>query len=310
MAWTVLDETTSGAPSLLAVNGSLTSLLRWALPLLGWAVEYGPTGNDAVFRAATGNRHRLQCRHNSSLTSSDASMAMVRAAHTATNASTIASPFPTTAQVANASCTWRAGIEGNSTDPCRFVIAGNETFFHYFCYSPSYGWDWNFFGDVPSDYATGYETVINTRNNTAPYGSNALGETMYGRPQSANQTFWARGINATTVSTKGCKDGKDTPPGRVTGTPAMRGGYQNRLLREKIGLHCTGSTNDTPGVLAIPKRGWLPNVWNPIHNGLGGLADGDTFTDSAYNPAASFRVLDSPPYGTIILETTDTWTKP
>lgn len=310
MAWTVLDETTSGAPSLVAANASLTSLFRWALPLLGWAVEYGPSGNDAVFRAPSGNRHRLNVRHNSSLTSSNASVALVRAAHTATSATAIGSPFPTTAQVPNASCTWRAGIEDNPTDPCRFVIAGNETFFHYFCHSPIYGWEWNFFGDVPSDYATGYETVMNTRNDISPYGSSGMGELMYGRPQSTNNTFWARGINATTVSTQGCKDGKETPPGRVSQNPVMRGGYQNRLLREKIGLHCIGATTDLPGVLAIPKRGWLPNVWNPIHNGLGGLADGDTFTDSAYNPAASFRVFDSPSYGTIILETTDTWTKP
>lgn len=310
MAWTVLDENSVGAPALVAANGSLTSLLRWALPLLGWAVEYGATGNDAVFRAATGNRHRLQVRHNSSLTSSDASIVMVRAAHTATSATSIGSPFPTTGQVANASSTWRAGIEGDPTTSGRFVIAGNETFFHYFCWSPTYGWDWNFFGDVPSDYSTGYETVINVRNNTSPYGSNALGESMYPYPAATNQTFWARGVNAMTISTQGTKDGKTTPPGRVSGNPPCRGGYQNRLLREKIGVHCCGSTNTTPGVLAIPKRGWLPNVWNPIHSGIGGVADGDVFTDSAYDPAASFRVLDSSGYGTIILETTDTWTKP
>lgn len=310
MAWTVLDETTSGAPNLRAVNGSLTSLLRWALPLLGWAVEYGATGNDAVFRAATGNRHRLQVRHNSSLTSSDASMAMVRAAHTATSATSIGSPFPTTGQVANAYSTWRAGIEGDPTSPGRFIIAGNETFFHYFCWSPSYGWEWSFFGDVPSDYASGYETVINVRNNDSPDSSSGLSEPMYPHPKPTTLTFWARGINATTISTQGNKDGKNGAPGRVQGNPPMRGGYQNCLLREKIALHCAGSTTTTAGVLAIPKRGWLPNVWNPIHNGLGGLADGDTFTDSAYNPAAAFRVIDSPSSGTIILETTDTWTKP
>lgn len=307
MAWTVLDETTSGAPNLLAVNGSLTSLLRWALPLLGWAVEYGPTGNDAVFRAATGNRHRLQCRHNSSLTSNNASQAMVRAAHTATAAATIASPFPTTAQVANASCTWRAGIEDNPTDPCRFIIAGNETFFHYFCHSPSYGWDWNFFGDVPSDYATGYETVLSSRLNSATYEASGM-DHQWPYPNPGNQ-FWARGINGTTVSTYGCKDGKGAAPGRVPNTPPMRGGYQNRILREKIAMHCTGSANTAPNLLSLPRRGWLPNVWQPIHSALGGVGEGDTFTDSAYNPAASFRVLDSN-QGTIILETTDTWSKP
>jgi len=90
----------------------------------------------------------------------------------------------------------------------------------------------------------------------------------------------------------------------------MRGGYQNRLLRERVAVHDNGSTTGTFGVLGIPKRGWLPNVWQPMHYGLGGVADGDTFTDSVYNPAAAFRVIDSPGSGTVILETTDTWSKP
>lgn len=310
MAWTVLEETTSGAPSLVAANGSLTSLLRWALPLLGWDTEFGPSGNDAVFRAAAGNRHRLNVRHNSSLTSSNASQAYVRAAHTATSATAVGSPFPTATQVPNAQSTWRAGIEDDPSTPCRFVIAGNDRFFHYLVHSPSYGWDWAFFGDVPSDYATGYETVISLRNNTSPHGSSGMGEPGYPYPQSTNQTFWARGINATTISTKGNKDGTNGPPGRVSGCPAMRGGYQNRVLRQKMAVHDIGATTDTPGVLSMMRRGWLPNVWQPLHNGLGGLADGDTFTDSVYNPAATFRVFDSPNYGTLILETTDTWTKP
>ena len=310
MAWSILDENTAGAPSLVSANGSLTSLLRWALPILGWTVEFGPTGNNAVFRGGAGNRLRLHVRHDSSI-SGNASLAYVRGAHTATSATAVDSPFPTAAQVPNTSSSWRTGKADNSTDPSRFVIAGNNQFFHYFTHKPSYGWEWQFFGLVPTDVPNNYETVIRVRNDTTYYSSTSLGTPGSPNPSYDSKTFWARGINATTVSVHGILDLPSAAVGRVGNTPLMQGGYQNRILREKIAVHDFGSVNTTPGVLCIPKRGWLPNVWNPIHSGLGGaMSDGDTFTDSVYNPAASFRVLDAPSSGTLILETTDTWSKP
>lgn len=309
MAWTVYDETSPGMPNLVAANGSLNNLLRTVLPLLGWAVEFGPTGNASVFRAAAGNRHRLNVRHDSAVSGS-ASLAYVRAAHTATSATAIGSPVPTATQVSNANSNWKAGIEDDPVTPARWCIAGNDRFFHYLCHSPSYGWEWQFFGDVPSDYATGYETIVRVRNTNSPHGHNGMGATAQPYPYYNNNDFWLRGINGTTVATGGCHDGFGAPVGRMAGAPALRGGYQNRILREKIALHDVGSVTATAGVLQIPKRGWLPNVWNPQHNGMGGTADGDTFTDSVYNPAASFKLFDSPSYGTMILETTDTWSKP
>jgi len=309
MAWSVYDETSPGMPNLLSVNGSGTTLLRTVLPLLGWAVEYGPTGNAAVFRAAAGNRHRLQVRHESSL-SGDAALGMVRGAHTATSATAVGSPFPNATQAPNNQATWKFGIPGDPSTPARWKIAGDDRFFHFFSHDPSYGWDWQYFGDVPSDYSTGYETVCSSRYSSgSPYGSTGLGETLYPYPQAMNLA-WARGINGTTISTYGCKDGRQHPPGRVGNTPAMRGGYQNRVMREKIGVTCIGSSSTTPNVLGLIRRGWLPNVWAPIHSQIGGVSDGDTFTDSAYDPAANFLVVDSPSYGSLILETTDTWVKP
>ena len=142
MTWIKLTSEDSGAPSLFPVNGSLTSLLRWALPQLGWNVEFGPTGNSAVFRAATGNRHFLLVRHESSITSGDASIACVRAGHTSTGATNIGSPFPTTTQVSNAYSTWNAGDASNPPDVYSpWVIYGNEVFFHIFV-KGSWGWDW------------------------------------------------------------------------------------------------------------------------------------------------------------------------
>ena len=134
----------------------------------------------------------------------------------------------------------------------------------------------------------------------------------YAYPFYSNTTFWARGINGTTVSVGGgLQAGSGTGLGRMSGCPPMRGGYQNRILRGKIPLSDSGSVTATVGVLALPNRGWLPNLWFPWHNGSGGVAPGDTFTDTAYNPAASFTVIANTTYtNNVILETTDTWVMP
>ena len=58
------------------------------------------------------------------------------------------------------------------------------------------------------------------------------------------------------------------------------------------------------------KRGWLPNMWNPIHTGTGTLSDQDTFTDTSYNASAVFRAFTYSSSYVIIMEETDTWTLP
>ena len=151
MAWTVLTESSPGAPDNLSVNGSLNNVLRWALPALGWAVEYGPTGNSSVFRSPTGNRLRLLVRHESSITGRP-DVAYVRGAHTATSATAIGQPFPTATQAPNANSTWGAGNNGQPAVPAPYGIAGNDQFFYYFVDSGAGNWDIAYFGQVPSAY--------------------------------------------------------------------------------------------------------------------------------------------------------------
>ena len=172
--------------------------------------------------------------------------------------------------------------------------------------------DMCWFGQVPSMYSTGYETIIRVRNQLSPSYPYGFTAPTYPYPMYNNCDFWARGINASTVSVMGAPQcGNGSAFGIVPGCPAMRGGYQNRVLREKIPMSDSGSTTTVPGVLALPTRGWLPNLWQPWHYGAGGTANLDTFTDTVYNPAASFTVLtNSSVTAAVILETTDTWSMP
>ena len=82
------------------------------------------------------------------------------------------------------------------------------------------------------------------------------------------------------------------------------------FVREKVGVHCTGSNTTTPNTLAVNKRGWVPNLWNPLHSGIGLVTSDDTFTDTGYSPSALFNIAPASTTVAVIIETTDTWSLP
>lgn len=314
MAWTKISYLSSGAPQLIAANGSLTAVLRWALPQLGWAIEYGTTGTAAVFRAAAGNRHRLCVNHNTGA----AGVALVRGAHTATSATAWSNVFPTTGQIANANATWQAGDSSYPTTPVAWVIYGNDRFFYLLVNNYTYqtgSWDIQCFGDLPGKYNTPYDTVCTSRNTSDPSTGIIVASSMSPMPvaSSGAYMFWARGLNGTTISTRGNFYGPNGSIGQVSGGTQARAGYLNKLLRQKVALNdCANTNTDNSGPLLMPARGWFPNLWNPMHTyNSNVLLDLDTFTDTAYNPAASFCWYGiNNNYAGFIIEETDTWSVP
>lgn len=315
MLFTKLTNLSPGAPTLVNANGSLTNVLRWALPQLGWAIEFGPTGNAAVFRAPAGNRFRFCINNNAGANG----YALTRGAETATSATAWASLFPLSAQVPNTNAVWLAGDPNNPGVGSEYVIYVNDRCFYYFCkyntYSSDPYWGIHFFGDVPSRYSTGFETVMMS-NNVGGYGDPAfIMDALSPYPEAGYPALtWCRGINGTTKGTMGRAAGTPSQICATTNAPVVRGGYLNRLVREKIGIHCTGNASlyGIPNTFQIPYRGWLPNLWNPLHNrNNGALSDQDTFTDTDYNPNAVFRWYAFEGNGRgIIFEETDTWSLP
>lgn len=313
MAWTKLTSSDGGAPALTPANGKLNDVLRWALPILGWDIEFGPTGNSTVFRAATGNRNRLQVRHDSAVSGSTG-LALVRGAETATSATSIGSPFPTVAQYANGSSVWQITQYETSVVDHDYVIYGNGTFFYLFIKEQdSLTWGLTFFGDVPTTFATGsYDTVIRVHGQGAGAHYQFFTEAHY--PHLTNgdgKIFWCRGIDSTTKSTYGSKNSSGSQFSQTGGTPACRAGYLNRIVIEKIALNDTGNAAANSGNnFGMLKRAWLPNMWNPVHSGAGTLSDQDTFTDTTYNASATFRAYNYSASHVVIIEETDTWTLP
>lgn len=313
MAVLILTNASSGATRNSGTNGDFTNLLRWALPQKSWAEEYGGgSGNAAVFRAASGNRRRIHVNHDSA-TSGSACLAVFRGCEDATSSTSLTDAFPTVAQVANGSCNALISNTASTTDRQFYLFVDEKWFLYLSNFNGTSAWDYVFFGDPPgAESGDTFATCIVQRSSSATSSSSAgtwQGRTPASAP-STNSPYWCRDISGATKSTTGVLN---TIVGNfgIGGVQPARGGYANRVRREKIGLGCSGSTNNTQNSMAIDRRGWLPQVWNPLHSTIGTLNDGDTMTDSAYNASASFRAINTAGIGAwALLETTATWAPP
>jgi hypothetical protein len=309
MTWLILTNASPGATRNAGTQGDLTTLLDWALPQASWAIEYTGT-NERVYRPSTGLRNRLYVNHNTA-TSGNAGLATVRGCENASSSSSLTDPFPLVSQIANNLSTWNISNSANTTDrPFRIYLS--ETFVFYFSNSTGTAdqWDVGFFGDVEGVLGSDvYYTVCNIRNNSSPSAQNGITQTTGSGFTAGSNLFWMRDITGATKSTRGIVYTSGTSFGNVVGMPAARAGYQNRVYREQVGATDSGGTA-TVHSLGLLKRGWIPNLWSGLHAGKGSLQGVDTFTDTTYNPSASFRALSSSTIQFVIMEETDTWSPP
>ena len=325
MSLTVLTNASSGAPRNSGTNGDLCALLDWALPQEGWAIEYTAT-NARVYRPASGNRFRLHVRHDSAV-SGAAQRALVRGCESASSATSITDPFPLVAKQADANANWLVSTTASTVDrPFRIYVS--PTFLIYCSQVSSVNNEWfmGMFGDpAPAYGADPYGTMIATRGlatNVIAASNTGIATqgnaTLVMQFPSAPQIFWCRDITGATKSTIGqlfISTGAATAVmGGLSSGPSARAGYLNKIYREKVAATCLGSTTTAASTLSLLKRGWIPQLWNPLHLGRGAVNDVDTFTDTAYDPTAAFRMLSTAGAVTsgacCIIEETDTWSPP
>lgn len=312
MTWLVLTEASPGAPRNAGTNGDLCTLLDWALVQAGWAIEYTAT-NARVYRPGSGNRFRLAVRHDSAV-SGAAQRALVRGCENASSATAWTDPFPLSTQIGDTLSNWLVSTTADTTSR-PFKIYLSETFVIYMSQvsSTANTWEIGFFGDYAPELTDPWSTVISVRNSAGNNPASSAGmqqptQTTLG--SAALGIFFVRDITGATKSSTGVLYTSGVNLGAVTGTPSARGGYANRIYREPVGLNCRASVTATNSTLGLVKRGWLPNMWSPLHTGRGSVGDSDTFTDTAYDPSASFRLLGSGGTPCIIIEETDTWVSP
>lgn len=311
-----LTEASVGAPALSSTNGALCALLDWALPQKNWAIEHA-TGHARVYRPGVGNRHRLFVAHDSAISGS-AGLATVRGAEHAEGASMaqLVDPFPAEAQLSNAFSSFMVSNTVSSAQrPWRMVLS--ETFMVLAVSTLSQataGWDLFLFGDVAGGEAGDvFGTIIHVGGvSTATAGARAMNSALSPHPLAA-KTYWCRSIDGAIKSSRGCLVGSGGTPGAfasVTGLPPMRMGYGGRINRELLAVSCIGSSTTAAGVSAVHRRGWVPNVWNPVHTGLGTVTAADEFTDTRYAAGSVFRVIPASAATAVIIEVSDTWSPP
>lgn len=313
-----LTNLSSGAPALSGQNGSLCAVLDWALVQKGWAIEYTGT-NARVYRPPAGNRFRLYVAHDTAI-SGDARLATTRGCENASSVTSLTDPFPTVSQWANAQASLLVSITANSTARDYRILVTDRmvVMFTNTGSSNNQNWDMMVFGDAyGADAADVYGTIMHIGAVTTATSANsrAMSNTLCSVP-APGRVFWARSIDGTQKSTYGCYAGQANAAAVTTfcsngaSAPQMRAGYNGRIVREKVAIHCTGSNTTTPSNIAVNKRGWLPNVWNPLHSGIGIVTSDDTFTDTGYSATAVFVINPAATTIAAILETTDTWSVP
>ena len=307
-----LTEASPGAPALSGTNGALCAVLDWALAQKGWAVEYTAT-NARVYRAASGNRHRLSVRHDSALSGS-AALATVRGCESATSATSLTDPFPTSSQLADNAATWLCS-EAASTATRQFRMVVADTWFILRVkHGSADNWATNVFGDMPKTRSEDVWNTLCTSHGTGgiTFAAGLMVNIITAGPAANSVIFWARSIDGSIKSTRGMLvgSGANSMPGALSNFPSARAGYGNRIERECIAVGCCGGSAAISTTLSILKRGFLPNSWFALHADRGGLTSTDTHTDTAYAAGSVFRVIPSSTSGFHLIEETDTWSPP
>jgi hypothetical protein len=320
MAIIHVTETTVGAPNSGRISGTagdLYAMLKYALPLNGWAVEYDDAVNfGAVFRPAVGNRFRLFVLDNATA-SGNAGLALVRGCENASAATTagIVDPFPTVLEIADASSNWVKSSAANTTARNFDIFVGPTWVFYAVNMAGTTNvWDIHFFGDVPPTLSgDAYNTICAVRGSTA---AGTTSNIWTGTNSTSGITNWrfCRSYDATVKATSAGAWMIGAFFGANGGSATMRSGPTTGIDRGKVTLLDTGSTSTTiSSTTGLPQRAYLPNLWNPLHNGRGTVNSRDIITDTVYNPSASFTVFTRDNTSTspaIIVETTDTWSPP
>jgi hypothetical protein len=311
MAVLVLSELTPGAPVLSGTNGALCSLLDWGLLQNGWAIEYTAT-NSRIYRAGSGNRYRLSVRHDSAISGS-AALATVRGCENASSVSALIDPFPTVAQNTDANACWITSDAVSAAARSFRLLVSPAWMILTVKSGAADAWEVQFFGDVPKAYAEdAWNTICTSRSTSGiAFNGSVISENMSGGFFAGQKIFWARGIDGGAKSVRGFLSTSNTGTlGLAAGAPAARAGYGNRIVREKIAISDCGGSSAVVSALVAAKRGWLPNIWAPIHNGAGGMTTADTHTDTAYAGGSLFRIILTSSSGFVLLEESDTWTAP
>lgn len=317
MAIIHVTEATGGLPNsgrLSGTDGDMVGIQDVALLLNGWAIE-ATNSTDRVYRPGTGNRFRVGMR-DAAAVSGAATLTMVRGMENFVSASSWTDPFPTVARIADGSSNWLKSSAANTTARNFDIYVGTTWVLMFVNFAGTTNvWEMQGFWDIPPTLSGDtYNTAICTRNSTsfASTSNNWVTTSV----AAGNLSYaLARTYDGTLKSpTGGPVSQSNTTFGAIQNSPQAQLGPTTGLDRVKVPFTDAGSTTATPSTtLSLPQRGFVPNLWAPLHGGRGSINTRDTFTYTAYNPSATFRCFcigNNTTSGFVIVEETDTWSPP
>jgi hypothetical protein len=290
----------AGAPVLSGTNGTLCAVLDWALAQKGWTTTQTST-NARVYKQAAGLGMSLSVNHDIAV-SGQSYRAVVRGCESATSTTSLVNAFPTLVQQPNANQYIAVSdVVGSAGRP--YIIYLTDRYIRVRHCTNGVGSSWNswHFGDcAPADPSDVWFTVISQTNSTTGISMDSVPSNCFVRDITGTINSSFANFELNSAPTLGAY-------GRGV---AARSGYMNRVLRQKLSITCDGAPSATIGTTSQPFRVWVPNLWQPLHISIGSLSMGDSFADSAYNPASSFSVYGLSNTAWSIDETTDTWAAP
>lgn len=304
-----LTNASPGATRNSGTNGDLCVLFDWALPQAGWTIEFS-SGNARVYRPPSGNRFRLHVNHDSAV-SGAAQRAVVRGCESASGATTLVDPFPLTTQVADTSANWIVSSLANTTDrPFRILVW--ESGLIYLSQFNGAGWDAGVFIDAPATRSSdSWNTYCSCRNSTSNTATAWLNQNPFPVGGTGLSGFFARTYDGTVKSSRAMLVAATSPLGVAVGAWASAGsGPDGEIDSDPIGISCTGSQSATISAAGIIRRAWLPQMRNPLTSGIGAFDSTTTFTNTAYDPTALFRLINATTAAYIVLEESNTFKVP
>lgn len=248
-------------------------------------------------------------------------MATIRGAEDASSATTagLVGPFPTVSQRAsNSSSICVSSTVSTTARPYRVVLS--PTFLLMAVStdgSLTTAWDFFFFGDLegtePGDM---YATAIHVGGSSGTSTPARAVSSCISMGLQPGKTYFPRSIDGTVSSSVGVLGASASATGAASFMtfsplrPDMRAGYGGRIERERVSARCLGSATTSAGSAQIYQRGWIPNLWAPLHSGRGTVTSDDVHTDSAYAVGSQFVVCPAASNAAWILEISDTWSAP
>jgi hypothetical protein len=273
--------------------GSLTDMFDTNLIAAGWSILSTAT-NERIYAPGSGTGFCLYVNDNGVVTGG-AREAIVRLVDPSSVIGTLVDPCPLTTQVADNLCVWRKSDTLDATARAYDMVCDDRYLAMVVRFGTNNG-DLYIAGDVePFWTGDNYNAFINTRNIANNTGA-ALASPQVSTSNTGNGDtgcYFVRTASGTLKSEVAIMVGTTTGFGTF-GTTTSAGDYPNpetlKLHLELAVVRGTGNTAVTTADSSM-KRGALPFLWEPqLGQGITGMTPGQTFTDSAYDPASEFII--------------------